>query len=169
MNWITTEEFISMLKHFYDHKIEVSLYLDHRIGSTHWWTFNRRERRFYRDNDSDCTGFSEAEMLRFYADRRWRPLSFLHLNHKSQELASRLVEELIMANRLEEIIILNDITFVRECNHCHQLMNEGWIVNDIETYCSDRCLQQAYTKVDMDLIKSQAEDEDAVAYWSSFE
>lgn len=36
--------------------------------------------------------------------------------------------------------------FARKCTKCNKGMNDGYLVNDIEYYCSDECLYSVHTE-----------------------
>lgn len=80
-----------------------------------------------------------------------------------------LVSELREQGVLEEIISEHGIETIRECRHCHRLMNEGWIFRNYETYCSDRCLMKAHPEEDLATLKKHAEEEDSETYWTAWE
>lgn len=90
-------------------------------------------------------------------------------NHDKAGLALLLVEELRKQGALEDVICEYGIETVRECTHCHELMNEGWIFHDYETFCSDECLMCEHPDVDIKYLKEHASDEDSVAYWTAWE
>lgn len=170
MNWITTQEFISMLKRFPEKQIEVSLYLGRGIRSTHWWEYHKKEKMFWRSTGNGDSLYTENEILRYFGNQRWKPLPFFFLNSdNSKRLALRLVEELISYDHLEEVISEHELDNVRECSHCHQLMEEGWIVADFGQYCSDNCLQEVFPRLDMEEVKRNAGEEKASIYWTKWE
>ena len=89
--------------------------------------------------------------------------------NNQRTLETLLVEELRKRGALEDVISEYEIETVRECNHCHQLMNEGWIYAGCETYCSEECLLKAHPDEDVDELKKQAEDDDSDSYWTTWE
>ncbi len=64
--------------------------------------------------------------------------------NNQRKLERLLVEELRKRNVLEDIICEYEIECVRECCLCKRLMNEGWIYQSIEAFCSDKCLMKAH-------------------------
>jgi hypothetical protein len=36
--------------------------------------------------------------------------------------------------------------FARKCTKCNKGMNDGYLVNDVEYYCSDECLYSVYSE-----------------------
>ena len=49
--WITTAELIAYLKAHPDDEKECRLYLDHRLGSTHYWYWDAQKRTFMHTRD----------------------------------------------------------------------------------------------------------------------
>ena len=109
-------------------------------------------------------------MLRLYGNQHWYVKPFFSLNddHEKQ-LANRLVEELIELGRLEDIISENEIKNVRVCEHCHHLMNEGWLVDDIRTFCSNECLLSTFPNINISEWQANATDDSSSAYWTAWE
>lgn len=89
--------------------------------------------------------------------------------NNQQQLSLLLVEELRKRNALEDVICEYEIETVRECTHCHKLMNEGWIYAGYETYCSDECLAAAHPEEDLNYLNHHASDDDSVTYWTDWE
>lgn len=48
-------------------------------------------------------------------------------------------------------------------------MDEGWLVDDIRTFCSDGCLQAEFPNADLDVLKAEAGEEGCWAYWTKWE
>ena len=87
----------------------------------------------------------------------------------NQRILTKLfVEELRKRNVLEDVICEYCIENVRECMHCHKLMNEGWMFAGVETYCSDKCLRAAHPEIDIETYRAIANDEDSDTYWTSW-
>lgn len=84
-------------------------------------------------------------------------------------LSKLLVEELRKRGALEDIITQYEIETLRECSHCHRLMNQGWIYQGFETYCSDRCLMRAHPEEDLEGLKRAASNSDTDTYWTAWE
>ena len=87
---------------------------------------------------------------------------------KSQ-LSHLLVKELQKRNALEDVILDYEIETLRVCNCCGRLMNEGWIYQGIETYCSDDCLMKSHPNENLCDIKEQACLENSDIYWTQWE
>lgn len=90
------------------------------------------------------------------------------MNLKSQ-LSHLLVKELKKRNALEDVILDYEIETLRVCNCCGNLMNEGWIYQGIETYCSDDCLMKSHPNENLCDIKEQACLENSDIYWTQWE
>lgn len=61
------------------------------------------------------------------------------------------------------------IESVRICEHCQCLMNEGWLVDDMRTFCSDECLERDMPQLDIQELKAHANEEGCSAYWTEWE
>ena len=57
---------------------------------------------------------------------------------------------------MEEIILEYEVEDVRLCEHCHRLMDEGWLVGGMQTFCSDDCLKSSFPDVDVEELKAEA-------------
>lgn len=76
------------------------------------------------------------------------------------------IEDFIYSTDIEEkedFIMENNIKNLRVCNACGKFMSEGYIFNDFETYCSDKCFIKKHGKATFD-----AADEDEL-YWTDWE
>jgi len=92
------------------------------------------------------------------------------LNEEQKRLAILLVEELKKHGALDDVITDYNVESVRVCRHCHKLMNEGWLVEDIETYCSDECFLAACPEMTQEDINAlDTDDENTIAYWTAWE
>ena len=64
--------------------------------------------------------------------------------------------------------------YARQCSHCGEGMNEGYVIGDGEEYyCSEECLQENYTPEEIQEMFAQ-EDEvgnpiDNPNYWTQWE
>lgn len=59
------------------------------------------------------------------------------------------IEDFILSTDVEEkdeFITDNDIESIRVCSTCGKLITEGYIYNDYETYCSDKCFIENHGK-----------------------
>lgn len=86
-----------------------------------------------------------------------------------QLLCALFVEELRKRNALEDVICEYGIENLRECSHCHKLMDEGWMYHGYETFCSDECLSAEYPDEDIDNLKAHASDDSSDTYWTKWE
>lgn len=170
MKWINTQELVSMLKRFPSKQIDSLAYLGNNITSAHRWEYSTELNVFILTIGNVAKSYSEAEMFRLYCNRYWNVIPFFFLrNDLEKQLANRLVEELIVLGRLEDIIIDNGIDNLRVCEHCHHLMNEGWLVDDIRTFCSNDCLLSIFPNVNIPGLQSNATDDNSSAYWTAWE
>ena len=76
----------------------------------------------------------------------------------------------------ESIIERNDLDSIRICEHCGAPMNEGYLVNDFNTYCSEECARAAllspeggWTEETFNEHLAHADEEDSVIYWTQWE
>lgn len=170
MKWINTQEFVLILKRFPNKQIEASAYLGFNVTSVHRWKYSSDTNRFMHTISNVSKTYSEIEFLRLYGNQHWmvKPFFSLKDDHEKQ-LAIRMVEELIMLGRMEDIICENEVNNVRVCEHCHHLMNEGWLVDDIRTFCSNECLLNTFPKVNIAELQANAIDENNSAYWTVWE
>jgi len=89
--------------------------------------------------------------------------------NNQQRLSVLLVAELRKRNALEDVICEYEIETLRECTHCHKLMDEGWIYHGYETFCSDKCLLEEYPDENIKDLKQYASDDDSDTYWTKWE
>lgn len=76
------------------------------------------------------------------------------------------IEDFILSTDVEEkdeFITDNDIESIRVCSNCGKLITEGYIYNDYETYCSDKCFIENHGKSVFDNA-----DEDEL-FWTDWE
>lgn len=90
-------------------------------------------------------------------------------NNTEANLALSLVRALSSKGILDDVISTNDIESVRVCEHCGNLMNEGWVYEGIENYCSDACLKAAHPEIDIDVLKVHAIEDNSNSYWTTWE
>lgn len=170
MKWINTQELISILKRFPNSQVEVSVYLGCSLASSHLWMYSTEENRFLHTIGSNIKSYSEVELFRLYNSQHWKIKSFFFLrNDHEKQIAFRLIEELGIFGRLEDIITESELDNVRICEHCHHLMDEGWLVEDSRTFCSDECLQSAYSNINISELKTYSLDVKCWAYWTKWE
>ena len=170
MKWINTQELVSMLKRFPNKQIEVSAYLGQNVTSTHCWECSPNMNSFILHIGGVSKSYSETEMFRLYNGQYWKVKPFFTLkdNHENQ-LATRMIEELVTLGYLDDIISEYEIDDVRICEHCHHLMDEGWLVDNIRTFCSDECLTYVYPNINIAELQSHSLDADCLAYWTKWE
>ena len=76
------------------------------------------------------------------------------------------IEEFIYSPDIEakeDFIEDNEIETLRVCQHCGKFMNEGYIYNDFETYCSDECFIKEHGH---STFENASDDE---LYWTAWE
>lgn len=170
MKWIKTQELISILRRFPDTEIEVSLRLNYNLVSTYWWKYSTNKQCLVRITNSYNDYYTEKTVTNRYGDCFWKvtPFFFLQSNEEKQ-LAIRFFEELNSLGLIEDIISAYDINSLRICEQCHRPMNEGWLINDIETFCSDHCLNCAHPEIDLDTLKALAAEDGSLGYWTKWE
>lgn len=95
--------------------------------------------------------------------------SFGFENNTEVNLALSFVRALSAKGILDDVISTNDIEHVRVCEHCGKLMNEGWVYEGIENYCSDACLKSAHPEIDIDVLKVYAIEDNSNSYWTKWE
>lgn len=66
----------------------------------------------------------------------------------------------------QNYIIANGVKYARKCDKCGKGMNDGFVSNGTEYYCSNECLCTEYTKQEWIEIASH---EDSDSYWTEWE
>ena len=100
----------------------------------------------------------------------------VHKGHSEDE-AAQICRSFIEYPALRESIIeRNDLDSIRICEHCGAPMNEGYLVNDFNTYCSEECARAAllspeggWTEETFNEHLAHADEEDSVIYWTQWE
>lgn len=95
----------------------------------------------------------------------------------SEDEAAQICRSFIEYPALRESIIeRNDLESIRICEHCGAPMNEGYLVNDFNTYCSEECARAAllspeggWTEETFNEHLAHADEEDSVIYWTQWE
>lgn len=95
----------------------------------------------------------------------------------SEDEASQICRSFIEYPALRESIIeRNDLDSIRICEHCGAPMNEGYLVNDFNTYCSEECTRAAllspeggWTEEVFNEHLTHADEENSVIYWTQWE
>jgi len=100
----------------------------------------------------------------------------IHKGHSEDE-AEQICKSFIEYPALRESIIeRNELDSIRICEHCGAPMNEGYLVNDFNTYCSEECAKAAllspeggWTEETFNEHLAHADEEDSVIYWTQWE
>lgn len=95
----------------------------------------------------------------------------------SEDEAEHICKSFIEYPTLRESIIeRNELDSIRICEHCGAPMNEGYLVNDFNTYCSEECVKAAllspeggWTEEIFNEHLAHADEEDSVIYWTQWE
>ena len=95
----------------------------------------------------------------------------------SEDEAEQICKSFIEYPALRESIIeRNDLDSIRICEHCGAPMNEGYLVNDMWTFCSEECARAAllspeygWTEETFNEHLAHADEEDSVIYWTQWE
>ena len=95
----------------------------------------------------------------------------------SEDEAAQICRSFIEYPSLRESIIeRNDLDSIRICEHCGAPMNEGYLVNDMWTFCSEECARAAllspeygWTEETFNNHLAHADEEDSVIYWTQWE
>ncbi len=95
----------------------------------------------------------------------------------SEDEAEQICKSFIEYPALRESIIeRNDLDSIRICEHCGAPMNEGYLVNDMWTFCSEECTRAAllspeygWTEETFNNHLAHADEEDSVIYWTQWE
>ena len=95
----------------------------------------------------------------------------------SEDEAEQICKSFIEYPALRESIIeRNDLDSIRICEHCGAPMNEGYLVNDMWTFCSEECARAAllspeygWTEETFNSHLAHADEEDSVIYWTQWE
>ena len=86
----------------------------------------------------------------------------------NQRILTKLfIEELRKRNALSDVIYNYEIENIRECDHCHKLINEGIVYEGLGNYCSVKCLLSVYPEVKEEAYSPV--DDDSYVYWTSWE
>lgn len=91
------------------------------------------------------------------------------------DMAKHLIENFIAGKpgSKEELIDAWELDTIRICEYCGMPMFEGYLVNDLETYCSEKCAREAMAWCwDEDTFNehlANADSEDACIYWTQWE
>ncbi|MCQ2228307.1 MAG: hypothetical protein MJZ13_01015 [Bacteroidales bacterium] len=169
MDWISSTGFVEMLKRFPNTKIRAWRYLDSSPASMYVWEHRDDCNKFFVLHDGKTIELTEHEFLRIFASDLWRPEYFFVIDdEKQRSLAVHLVEYLIMTGNLDWIISECDVQFARQCDHCHKLMNEGWMYGESYHYCSKECLLAENPEMTKEWFDSLAADYDSDIYWTEW-
>jgi hypothetical protein len=74
----------------------------------------------------------------------------------------------------EGIIEREELDSIRICKHCGAPMYEGYLVNDLDTYCSEACARASISEIGWTVQEfyenlAYAEDENSCIYWTQWE
>lgn len=170
MEWITSSQFIEMLKRFPDTKIAARQYLGSLDDSRQIWEYHADGNVLLHYVGENKYEMTECDFMESYGNAHWQPDDFFHLSDERQKaLAVRIVEHLIQTGNLDWILTECNINFVRECQHCHSLMNEGWLCGDTYTFCSDDCLLKENPSLDKETLEQLYEDDGSNVCWTEWE
>ena len=84
-------------------------------------------------------------------------------------LSVRLVEALRREGRLEDVICEYAIEGVRVCGCCGRLMDEGWVYDGRETFCSDECLVAEHPDAEPSALRALASSDASDTFWTRWE
>ncbi len=119
------------------------------------------QRPYERTANGTVERFTEEELRRAFPDEWWKVKPFFSLRgERERRLALRLVEELTTLGLLDEVIGRYGIEDVRLCAHCHQPMDEGWLLDEATPYCSDECLLADHPDIDLATADDCSEKDD---------
>ena len=168
MKWIDNTELMTLLQRF-DMEVEARLHLGCGVCASHWWHYDGDG--FYVERlgeSSRC--LTESKIRQLYPNAHWSIVPFYFIEGKKErQLAVRLVEELVTLGHLDEILSEYEVEDVRICEHCHRLMAEGWLVDDMLTFCSDKCLKAGMPDADLADLKAHACEDGSSVYWTRWE
>lgn len=170
MEWISSTEFIEMLKRFPDTEIEAKRYTFGAEHTLYSWEYRKESSKFCYRLDGKTKQLTERGFLRKFSSDHWRPEQFFFLDDEKQKsLAVHLVEHLTMTGNLDWILCDCNVTFLRKCDHCHKLMNEGWMCGETYHYCSDECLLAENPGITQEELDNLVVDDDSDIYWTEWE
>lgn len=96
-----------------------------------------------------------------------------HSENEAEQICKSFIEYPALR---ENIIEHNELDSIRVCEHCGAPMNEGYLVNDMWTFCSEECAKAAllspeygWTEETFNECLAHAEEEDSVIYWTQWE
>lgn len=170
MDWIDFDDFLDMLKRFPGTEVTARYSNDDR-SPRHRWTYLPDKKRYRHRWNGHIECAQEATTLQRYHGTQWNPVPFYHITDpKQQQLAIRLVEQLTMTGYLDDAINNCRAAFVRQCGHCHKLMDEGWIYMGCATFCSDECFLAVEPDLTPeDLREIDQDDMNLETYWTEWE
>ena len=170
MEWISSTELMEMLRRFPDTEIEAKRYTLRAEHTLYSWEYRKESSKFCYQLDGKTKQLTERGFLRKFRSDHWRPEQFFFLDDEKQKsLAVHLVEHLTMTGNLDWILCECDVTFLRKCDHCHKLMNEGWMCGETYHYCSDECLLAENPGITQEDLDNLVADDDSDIYWTEWE
>lgn len=158
-----------MLRRFPNTEVTARWSMDDR-EPRHRWSYLPDKKRFLHRWDGHIERSTEDITLHRYDGTHWNPQPFYHITDpKQQRLAIRMAEELVMKGMMESVISDCNIGFMRECGHCHALMDEGWLWNNWNTFCSDECLMAAFPSLTPEDLREIREDDSCLdTFWNEW-
>ena len=170
MERVSSTELMEMLRRFPDTEIEAKRYTLRAEHTLFSWEYRKESRKFCYQLDGKTKQLTERGFLRKFRSDHWRPEQFFFLDDEKQKsLAVHLVEHLTMTGNLDWILCECDVTFLRKCDHCHKLMNEGWMCGETYHYCSDECLLAENPGITQEDLDNLVADDDSDIHWTEWE
>ena len=101
MEWITSSQFVEMLKRFPDTKIAARQYLGSLDDSRQTWEYHADGNVLFHHFGENKEEMTECDFMEAFETDNWRPDDFFHLADERQKaLAVRIVEHLIETGNL---------------------------------------------------------------------
>ncbi len=170
MEWITSSQFMDMLKRFPNTKITARQYHGSQDDAMQTWEYHADGNVFIRYLGENKEEMTECDFMEAFETDNWRPDDFFHLADERQKaLAVRIVERLIETGDLDWILTECNVGFVRKCQHCHSLIDEGWLCGDTYAFCSDDCLLKENPSLDKETLELLYEDDSSNVCWNEWE
>lgn len=167
MEWISSTEYIKMLKHFPNTKIEAKRYTFGTEHALYSWEYRKESDKFCCRLDGKTKQLTERVSLRKFRYDHWRLEQFFFLeNEKQKSLAVHLVEHLTMTGNLDWIICEGNVNFFRKCDHCQKLISEDWMCGGTYHYCSDECILTENSGITKEELDNLVADDDSGIYWT---
>lgn len=167
MEWISSAEFVKMLRRFPNTRIEAKRYTYGAEHTLYIWEYRKDAGRFSYRLDGKAGQLTERGFMHKFASCSWHPEPFFSLrDDKQKALAARLAEHLIETGNLDWIITECGVNFLRKCDHCHSLIQEGWMCGETYHYCSDECLLAENPGITQEELNNLVADDDSDICWT---